>query len=946
MMLRPGKPLCLALVLVPAFIGGCDFGSIDSPTVWVASEMVNLTDRTAPSSDPLIFDADRGTVKLFAAANETVSFQLVVDGGLEGIKNLHISTTDLAGDKKTKIAAENVRIFRCLPIRVSRYPPWYLRLVDAAGEETNFYDPLVPIDSEKAGQPFNLEPKERMVFWVDVRVPRRTEFGRYAGTLRIRASRHEDWTARLDLKVYNFVLPDARPLAAVGGFDHAMLFSRFLSRRGRPFVPTRLDPKNPLVRRGLILFRQLMRLAHEHRLDLFDRGIHPIMKRDAFGKVRLDWKDYDSIVRPYLSGAAFEDRIGCVAWPVPFSESWPVPKHYGGTGSELYAETIVELLTDCRKHFSLMNAEEQVFLWPYRGRPDAAAYERYLHLARIARKADTETPILSQLPPDPPRLTGWNVPQEFTRLTNIFAPRGEWLDPARAAGATTPENPLAGVWLSPGTPPYLPSLGVIATPADVRAFCWFAMKYKCTGLFLPETLHWTDDIFAPAAGSETRLFYPGTIVGIETVLPSVRLKRLRRGLQDLAYLWVLQQRHREGIAQTIIDAMARYAGLQAVGDNYQDVRLGGWVQDAATWQMARRLLAEEVQAVVQPSEMSTRQLIAQRLAWHRFDERTHTVRVEQVRSRITLAGKNGPLRATVMLDLYNEHSREVDVRVKIEKLPPGWKAVAGEVNLSPLPAATQRIVILEAEGMHAPIDSSAKMRLPVSITIDKSVRKEIYADVPFLLAGRSKKPPTIDGKLDDWPIRVGNTAGKFKLIGRRGRSGAGLAKRQSLVFVLFDEKNLYVAFRCEEPTPQAIVAKTNNIIHYEQLMACGEDLVEVILDPGARAKGPEDLYHIVVKPNGVLVTERGVRSDPPLGRVRPWPASVSLAVGKQNDVWIVELAIPRSAFGQAGNETFWGVNFTRFATQGAEASSWSGSPRYFYDLKNLGTMFVTPIKKP
>ena len=37
------------------------------------------------------------------------------------------------------------------------------------------------------------------------------------------------------------------------------------------------------------------------------------------------------------------------------------------------------------------------------------------------------------------------------------------------------------------------------------------------------------------------VFYPGALAGIQGVLPSVRLKRLRRGLQDIAYLWLLQQ---------------------------------------------------------------------------------------------------------------------------------------------------------------------------------------------------------------------------------------------------------------------------------------------------------------------------------------------------------------------------------------------------------------------
>ena len=217
--------------------------------------------------------------------------------------------------------------------------------------------------------------------------------------------------------------------------------------------------------------------------------------------------------------------------------------------------------------------------------------------------------------------------------------------------------------------------------------------------------------------------------------------------------------------------------------------------------------------------------------------------------------------------------------------------------------------------------------------------------MPFLIAGQAAKPPKIDGALDDWPMKLGNTAGDFKLIGRRGESGKGLARRQTLVFVLYDDKNLYFAFRCEEPRMDQLTAKPNNLLHYEQLMACDEDLVEIILDPGLKAKGPEDLYHIAVKPNGVLLTERGVHTEPPLGAAGPWSVSASVAIGRQDKVWIVEMAIPLSAFGEAGQERFWAVNFTRFATAGSEASSWSQAPRYFYDPRNLGTMFLAPLRQ-
>jgi len=118
--------------------------------------------------------------------------------------------------------------------------------------------------------------------------------------------------------------------------------------------------------------------------------------------------------------------------------------------------------------------------------------------------------------------------------------------------------------------------------------------------------------------------------------------------------------------------------------------------------------------------------------------------------------------------------------------------------------------------------------------------------------------------------------------------------------------------------------------------------VEVILDPGAAAAGPEDLYHIVVKANGISRTERGVATEPPLGQVRPWAAQATVAVRRLDKLWMVEMAIPLKAFGAAAAKPVWGINFTRFATQGEEASSWSGARRNFYAPGTLGTLLSSP----
>ncbi len=947
------RTIILAALPALAWLGGCEGGPYDlfasksSPAVSLGAqgEMVHLTDRTPLANDPAIYDDRARAVNLFAAANETVSLQLMVEPGQGPAANLRFVPGDLTGPGGAKIDAAGISAFRMMPVKVTQYPPWYLRLVNVIPEPVNFYDALIPLSAPGKGS-LAIPAGERLALWVDIAVGRTVPAGEYKGRVRLTADGRADATLDLSIKVYDFVLPDERPLAAVGAFDYPTLFGKFIQRDGKPFVPEAMDRNNPLVMKGLVLMRQLMVLAHQHRLDLFDRSIHPVIKRDMAGKVLLDWEDYDAIVLPYLDGSAFEDHIGCGAWPMPLGDAWPDPRNYGGPDSADYSATILAVAADCRQHLGKnLPYASQLFVWPYRGPIEQEAYTRDMKLSRTIRMADQFTPILSQLPPNPPALTGWNVSDEFRRLTDIVAPPAQWLDVSKAASSRRDGQRLAGAWLSPGTPPYLPSLGVIATPADVRSIPWFAMKYNCAGLFLPEVLHWKGDVFATAAEAQTRLFYPGSEVGVDAVLPSVRLKRLRRGLQDLAYLWLLRQHERPAVATAIANSLVRYAGLEAAGDNYLDPRLGGWVHDGNAYESARRLMAEEIQVLVHPREMSNQALLAQRLAWQQFEQSTHIVRVEQIRSRVLPVAGANRFRATVTLELFNEHGRDVDVMVKFEGLPEGWQTKVPQVHLGPLVSNARQTVELSAEGSYVPTSVLAKLPLHLSLTEDLERRRTLTAAVPFLLAGSVPRGPVIDGKLDDWPMREGNTAGDFKLIGARGEGDKPFARRGTLAFVTHDRDNLYIAFRCEEPQLDKLTAFSSNIIHYEQLMACGEDLVEVVLDPGCAAKGPEDLYHIAIKANGVLLTERGVHADPPLGAASAWPVAASVAVAKQDKLWVVEMAIPLSAFGPAGKESFWGVNFTRFATQGSEASSWSEAGRYFYDPRNLGTMYMVPEKQ-
>ena len=155
-------PLILLTLLVVPLAAGCtSWRPADAPALALGAqgEMVHLTDRTPMGNDAAICDEHTHGVHLFAAANEVVSFQLLVEPGPAAARDIRLSAEALAGPGGAKIEATNIVGFRMMPVKVTQYPPWYLRLVNVVPEPANFYDALVPMG---AGAAVSLGAGERL----------------------------------------------------------------------------------------------------------------------------------------------------------------------------------------------------------------------------------------------------------------------------------------------------------------------------------------------------------------------------------------------------------------------------------------------------------------------------------------------------------------------------------------------------------------------------------------------------------------------------------------------------------------------------------------------------------------------------------------------------------------------------------------------------------------
>ena len=893
---------------------------------WVASEMVSLTPTMKARPDIDVFPQE--TIQLAGAANEVVSVQLIIDAPDTPIEAISVKPSFLDGPDDHIISFEQVKLFRLHPVQIRHFPAWFLRSDPEGPRSLDLYDALSPLAGDAST---SLASGERLALWVDIRLPRTAAPGVYTGDLQLRGKGMSDRDVPVQVTVHDLILPDTRPLPVVGGFSYRSVFSQLVHREnGTAYVPDHLDLAQPLVREGVGQITTLMTLAHTHGLDLFDRDLKPRFQRDFKGNVRIEWTDYDAIVEPYLTGSAFEDNVGVSVWPIPLTARWPNPDNYGGADDEAYHEIVRTVVTESAAHLATIGGKGKLIAWTWRDMKDSQP-QRAL-AKRIEADSRGGIPVLVPTPaPGKAPATGVTIQTIDGR------------DLTRATKSGTKKQ-----WLLPGPPPYLPNLSILATPADIRVLPWLADKYGCQSLFIPDVLAWPGPADAPG-----RLFYPGPMFRTTGVLPSVRLKRLRRGLQDMSYLSILRQRGHAAVAGRLLDTMARYAGQDALrGEPRHDPRLNGWVTDPAAWAHLNTVLAAETIAAVHPKAKTQNSALASTIRWHRMHQLTGQLLVESTGTRLSLRSitpktpKSPPVLtvdARVRISLYNPHETARVVSAVTEWLPGGATRRDPAAAMRIEPATPRRTLEIQLDLAKPHGNPNGKIPLPVSLRPADSDPIELPLEIPLLVAGRMAKPPEIDGVLSDWPAHPGASASDFRLLGNRGAKGQ-LARRATVAVAMQDSKYLYFAIRCTEPNMDAIQSKATNRLHYEQALAVGEDVIELLLDPGGKARSSDDLYHIAIKPNGVLVQELGVKTKPAIGTSQAVNLAPEIAVTRETGAWIVEMRLPRSAFGLDGKATTWRVNFIRHAAQGAETSSWARNRRSPYNVNEMGTMFVPDAK--
>ncbi len=188
-----------------------------APTVWVEPSWTRVS-TSAPAGAPTSID-------LAAARGEYESFQIIVHAPSEDLSHVDVQAADLVGPSGQTLSRENVTFYRERYVYVSHPSPNWGGANRSLG--AGWYpDALIPFVNPATGDdlsgatydaaPFSVAAGKNQPVWVDVYVPRGTPAGQYQGTCTV-TSDQGSATVTLLLQIWNFQLPPKPALRSCFG---------------------------------------------------------------------------------------------------------------------------------------------------------------------------------------------------------------------------------------------------------------------------------------------------------------------------------------------------------------------------------------------------------------------------------------------------------------------------------------------------------------------------------------------------------------------------------------------------------------------------------------------------------------------------------------------------------------------------------------------------------
>ncbi len=346
--------------------------------VWTAPDTLKINPVTGALLEQDVIWTDG--VKLTAARNEFVAFQLAVEGPQQSV-TVEVSKPLFTSNKLPEVLRQTGA--------VQLYREWFIR--DDKNASVFHPDPLIPlIKAFDIPSQDNPVPNQRVQpIFVDVYVPHDAKPGIHLGELRVKSATGLDQRVPVAVTVLPLALPDK------------LSFVVDLNCYSGVEGPKRGSPEYRTVEHAF------HRLAHLHRTNLDVLGYTqdgatvpdhaPPLSGEGAGTRVADWMNWDAHWGPLVNGELFKDmpraRVPADAMYLPFFEHWPgdLHKHYKADDPAV-PKTLKEYEALVARHTLKAGPIEEEFSKAYQDRFSAVVLDFARHVK--ARGWNTHTKFI------------------------------------------------------------------------------------------------------------------------------------------------------------------------------------------------------------------------------------------------------------------------------------------------------------------------------------------------------------------------------------------------------------------------------------------------------------------------------------------------------------------------------------------------------------------------
>lgn len=193
-----------------------------APVVWVTSGMERVRRQDPPKTTT--------NIDLYAARGEYEPFQIVIQAPPGNLTNVNVTVSDLYGPNGQVISKKNLTLYREHFVGVNQGSPIWGGMTNKSTGTGMYADALIPFIDPATQQPptqgtlkavpFNLSAAYNQPIWVDVLVPRNAQAGLYTGKYVV-TSNQGRFEGKISLNVWNFTLPVKPSLKSSFGLSAA-----------------------------------------------------------------------------------------------------------------------------------------------------------------------------------------------------------------------------------------------------------------------------------------------------------------------------------------------------------------------------------------------------------------------------------------------------------------------------------------------------------------------------------------------------------------------------------------------------------------------------------------------------------------------------------------------------------------------------------------------------